>query len=124
VTCNSSTSRIDASVNWTMSSSLKYLTRSSAFNATTKNPATTNFNHLKSLPRAWLIRKSKFEPRLKSVRPSDRIKWWNIVPGDHVRLRGDKDSIIHEVLSINRLSNRVFLKNTAVRKEYILEVPR
>jgi hypothetical protein len=104
-----------------MSSSLKYLTRTAAFNATTKNPTTTNFNHLKSFPRAWLIRKSKFEPRLKSVRPADRIKWWNIVPGDNIRLRGDKDSTIHEVLSINRLSNRVFLKNTTVRNEDVVQ---
>ncbi len=99
------------------SAPLKYLTRRTAFNATTKNPATTNFNHLRNFPRQWLIRKSKFEPRLKSVRPADRIKWWNIVPGDQIRLRGDEDSAIHEVLSINRLSNRVFLKNTAVRFE-------
>ena len=94
--------------------SLKYLTKRNALNATTKLGITTNFNHLRSIPRAWLIRRSKHDPKLKSVRPSDRIKWWNIVPGDQIRLRGDPDSTLHEVLSINRLSNRVFLKNTAV----------
>ena len=81
-------------------------------NATTKNPALSNFNHLRSIPRAWLIRRSKHDPKLKSVRPTDRIKFWNIVPGDQIRLR-DEDSTIHEVLSINRLSNRVFLKGPA-----------
>ena len=99
---------------------LKYLTRKTAFQATTKNPATTHFNHLKSFPRAWLIRTNKFDPRIKSVRPADRIKWWNIVPGDQIRLRGDEESVVHEVLSINRLSNRVFLKNTSVRDKDML----
>jgi len=94
--------------------SLKYLTKRNALNATTKLGITTHFNHLRSIPRAWLIRRSKHDPKLKSVRPADRIKWWNIVPGDQIRLRGDPDGALHEVLSINRLSNRVFLKNTAV----------
>jgi hypothetical protein len=96
--------------------SLRYLTQRTALSATTQNPALTNFNHLRRIPRAWLIRRSKHDPKLKSVRPADRIKWWNIVPGDQIRLRGDKEATIHEVLSINRLSNRVFLKNTAVRR--------
>jgi hypothetical protein len=93
--------------------SLKYLTRRTALNATTKNPALCNFNHLRSIPRAWLIRRSQIDPKLKSVRAADRIKFWNVVPGDQIRLRGDKDGTIHEVLSINRLSNRVFLKGPA-----------
>ena len=97
-----------------MSSSLRYFNKRNALNAATQSAATTNFNHLRSIPRAWLIRRSKHDPKLKSVRVADRIKWWNIVPGDQIRLRGDKDNTIHEVLSINRLSNRVFLKNTAV----------
>ncbi|PPR03830.1 hypothetical protein CVT26_000828 [Gymnopilus dilepis] len=96
-----------------MSSSLRYFNKRNALNAATQSAATTNFNHLRSIPRAWLIRRSKHDPKLKSVRVADRIKWWNIVPGDQIRLRGDKDNTIHEVLSINRLSNRVFLKNTA-----------
>lgn len=95
-------------------SSLKYFTKRTVANATTQSSQTTHFNHLRNIPRAWLIRKSKHDPKIKSVRPSDRIKWWNITPGDQIRLRGDKDSVIREVLSINRLSNRVFLKNTAV----------
>ncbi|KAF4619461.1 hypothetical protein D9613_005417 [Agrocybe pediades] len=95
------------------SSPLKYFTKRNALNATTQSGITTHFNHLRSIPRAWLIRRSKYDPKLKSVRPADRIKWWNIVPGDQVRLRGDKNNTIREVLSINKLSNRVFLKGTA-----------
>ncbi len=99
--------------------SLRYLNRRTALNAATQSTATTNFNHLRSLPRAWLIRRTKHDPKLKAVRTQDRIKWWNITPGDQIRLRGDRESIIHEVLSINRLSNRVFLKNTTVRARYM-----
>ncbi|KAF8165081.1 hypothetical protein B0H34DRAFT_687721 [Crassisporium funariophilum] len=95
-----------------MSTSLKYFTRRAALGATTKNPALSNLNHLRSIPRAWLLRQTKHDPKIKSVRVGDRIKFWNIVPGDHIRLRGDEDSTIHEVLSINRLSNRVFLKGS------------
>lgn len=89
-----------------------------ALGAATQSPATTNFNHLRSIPRAWLIRRTRHDPKLKSVRAQDRIKWWNIVPGDQIRLRGDREGTIHEVLSINRLSNRVFLKNTTVRSQH------
>ncbi|KAH9482483.1 hypothetical protein JR316_0004583 [Psilocybe cubensis] len=93
-------------------SSLKYFTKKSVLSAATQSSVTTHFNHLRPIPRAWVIRRSKYDPKIKSVRPADRIKWWNIAPGDQIRLRGDPESIIHEVLSINRLSNRVFLKNT------------
>jgi len=61
------------------------------------------------------MRKTKHDPKLKSVRHSDRIKWWNVVPGDQIRLRGDKEGTLHDVLSINRLSNQVFLKGVTVR---------
>lgn len=50
------------------------------------------------------------DPVIKSVRPKDRIKYWNVVPGDQIRLLGDKKNTLHEVLSINRISNRVFVK--------------
>lgn len=53
------------------------------------------------------------DPVIKSVRPRDRIKYWNVVPGDQIRLIGDRTNTLHEVLSINRISNRVFVKGTA-----------
>jgi len=54
------------------------------------------------------------DPRIKSVRPKDRIKYWNVVPGDQIRLLGDKTNTLHEVLSINKVSNRVFVKGASV----------
>lgn len=50
------------------------------------------------------------DPIIKSSKPKDRIKYWNIVPGDQVRIRGEESKTIYEVLSINRLSNQVRLK--------------
>ncbi|EAU84311.1 hypothetical protein CC1G_01307 [Coprinopsis cinerea okayama7 len=90
--------------------SLKYFTRRAAIDATTTSPYLTNFNHLLPIPKAWRHRRSLQDPKLKSVRTRDRIRCWNIVPGDQIRLRGDKSNTLHEVLSINRLSNRVFVK--------------
>jgi len=105
--------------------SLKYLTRRTAISATTKSPSVTNFNHVRSFPRAWLVRHSKHDPRLKSVRPQDRIKYWNIVPGDQIRLRGDAEDNVHEVLSVNRISNRVFVKGAAqVCRAYAQQLKR
>ncbi|KAJ2912206.1 hypothetical protein MD484_g8209, partial [Candolleomyces efflorescens] len=90
--------------------SLKYLTRRTAISATTTSPYLTNLNHLRTIPKSWLKRRSISDPKLKSVRTPDRIRYWNIVPGDQIRIRGDKSNALHEVLSINRLSNRVFVK--------------
>jgi len=81
--------------------------------ATTTRPWTTNFKHLLPIPRKWLKRTSIRDPVIKAARPDDRIKYWNIVPGDQIRLLGDKSNTLHEVLSINRISNRVFVKGTA-----------
>ncbi|KAF7776307.1 hypothetical protein Agabi119p4_4700 [Agaricus bisporus var. burnettii] len=50
------------------------------------------------------------DPVIKSVKPKDRIKYWNVVPGDQIRLLGDSSNRLHEVLSINKISNRVFVK--------------
>lgn len=85
-------------------------TRRELLRVTTTLPWTTDFRHLGAIPRFWLKRTSVRDPAIKSVRPSERIKWWNIVPGDQIRLLGDKSNTLHEVLSINRISNRVFVK--------------
>ena len=50
------------------------------------------------------------DPIIKSVKPKDRIKYWNLVPGDQVRIRGEESKTIYEVMSINKLSNQVRLK--------------
>ncbi len=55
------------------------------------------------------------DPRINDVKPKDRIKWWNVVPGDQVRVLGDKEGSIREVFRINKLSNRVYLKRQVRR---------
>lgn len=55
---------------------------------------------------------------VKAVKPKDRIKYWNIVPGDQIRIRGDPLKTVHEVHQVNKLFNRVLLKterDTVVR---------
>lgn len=49
---------------------------------------------------------------IKAAKPQDRIKYWNIVPGDRVRIIGDKGGQVQEVAKINKLSNRVYLKGS------------
>lgn len=58
---------------------------------------------------------------VKAVKPRDRIKYWNIVPGDRVRIIGDKEGQVLEVFKINKLSNRVYLKgsSTNVRRDVL-----
>ncbi|KAF8897200.1 hypothetical protein BD779DRAFT_1638600 [Infundibulicybe gibba] len=85
-------------------------TRRQLVNAATTRPWTTDFRHLLPIPKKWMKRTSIRDSVIKSVRPRDRIKYWNVVPGDQIRLLGDKENTLHEVLSINRISNRVFVK--------------
>ncbi|KAI6164988.1 hypothetical protein EDD17DRAFT_1506334 [Pisolithus thermaeus] len=78
--------------------------------ATTRSPWTRDFRHLLPVPKHFAIKQSFYDPGVKAVRVKDRIKFWNVVPGDRVRIRGDGSGMIHEVLSINRFTNRVYLK--------------
>ncbi|RDB20450.1 hypothetical protein Hypma_012414 [Hypsizygus marmoreus] len=89
---------------------IKPFTRRQLLGATTTRPWTTDFRHLLPIPKKWLKRSTVRDPLIKSVRPKERIKYWNVVPGDQIRLLGDKKNTLHEVLSINRISNRVFVK--------------
>jgi hypothetical protein len=86
--------------------------RSEAARIVTKDPWTKDFKHLQNIPRHWMkpVNGSK---AIRTVHSKDRIKYWNIVPGDKIRVRGDRSGIIHEVLAINKLRNRVHLKDTA-----------
>jgi len=90
------------------------LTRQQLIHGAVNSPWTTNFRHMEGFPKKWLKRTSMRDPKIKSVRPKDRIKYWNVVPGDQIRLLGDKTNTLHEVLSINKVSNRVFVKGTSV----------
>jgi hypothetical protein len=90
-----------------------HLSKAQALKATTNSPFTKDFKHLKPFPRHWLKRQLFAEQIIKSVPPRDRIKYWNIVPGDTIADIKDRTKKLYEVLSINKLSNRVFLKGTA-----------
>lgn len=89
------------------------LTRQQLIRGATTSPWTTNFRHMEAFPKKWRKRFSIRDPVIKSVRPKDRVKYWNVVPGDQIRLLGDKTNTLHEVLSINKVSNRVFVKGTS-----------
>lgn len=86
------------------------LSRAQVRDAWTSIGFTRDFRHLQPVPRWWTQRQGWFEPKTHVVKPKDRIKYWNIVPGDQVRLRGDPTGTVYEVNMINRLSNRVMLK--------------
>ncbi|KAI0269291.1 hypothetical protein BC834DRAFT_621822 [Gloeopeniophorella convolvens] len=86
------------------------LTASQVRTAITSKPWTKDLLHMQPFPLNWLKRHSFKDPVVKAVKPQDRIKYWNIVPGDRVRVIGDKEEKLLEVAKINKLSNRVYLK--------------
>ena len=67
-------------------------------------------------------KRNPLAPRPEDVHPANRIKWWNIVPGDQVRLvRGpykDPDRVV-EVLSVNKFRNLIMLKDLTVSLQYL-----
>lgn len=85
-------------------------TRAQAIQGTTAI-YTRSLRHVKAVfPRFWGKRVTFQDPRLKDVKPKDRIKWWNIVPGDQIRIRGDKEGALREVQSVNKITNMVYLR--------------
>lgn len=66
---------------------------------------------MKIVPRHWTRRVTFNDPTVKAVPMRDRIKYWNIVPGDKVCVFGDKTNTIHEVMSVNKITNQVFMKD-------------
>jgi hypothetical protein len=94
------------------------LTAAQVRSAITSNPWTKDFRHMEAFPTSYLKRFSFKDMLVKALKPQDRIKYWNIVPGDRVRISGDKGDQVLEVAKINKLSNRVYLKGslTTVRR--------
>jgi hypothetical protein len=66
-------------------------------------------------------------PRPEEVHPANRIKWWNIIPGDKVRLvRGpykDPERVV-EVLSVNKFRNLILLKDLTVGLQSLLFIKK
>ncbi|KAJ4472136.1 hypothetical protein J3R30DRAFT_3660026 [Lentinula aciculospora] len=99
------------------------LTRHEIVFAVSRSPWTTSFRHL--LPVSKILNqklnRTSFEAFSKKVvAVKDRIKYWNIVPGDQIRLLGGrrkgKDSaegknvVLHEVVAVNKFRNRVYVR--------------
>jgi hypothetical protein len=78
----------------------------------TRESLTRNFEHLLPNTREVFRPRQGQGLRVNVVPVKNRIKWWNIVPGDQVRVRGRESEGTKEVFAINKFANRVFLKNT------------
>ncbi|KAF9076569.1 hypothetical protein BDP27DRAFT_1255514 [Rhodocollybia butyracea] len=90
--------------------------------ALTRTSRTTNFRHLLPAPKhlGENLQASQYTANFspETVPVKDRIKWWNIVPGDQIRVIGDENSVIHQVTAINKLRNRVYVRDeTAPQKD-------
>ena len=85
-------------------------------NAVTTKQHTTNFRHLLPVNKRVVKYRGEGVPGVKTAPAKDRIKWWNIVPGDQIRLVGDSEGTLHEVQRVNKLTNRVLVKSQSVRQ--------
>ncbi|KAJ7087194.1 hypothetical protein B0H15DRAFT_781347 [Mycena belliarum] len=84
----------------------------------TTRPWTTNFNHMRRAPRKLRVSargRDAFDPTVKDtfIIPKTRIKFWNIVPGDQVRIRGRYGNKLRKVFKIRRLENVVEFPKTS-----------
>jgi hypothetical protein len=94
-------------------------------NAVSSSPFTTNFRHLLPVNKRIVQGRGEAKPGIKTAPAKDRIKWWNIVPGDQVRVMADKEGVMREVLGVNKISNRVFLqsdKKVSLDDEWMHEI--
>ncbi|CAK5262470.1 unnamed protein product, partial [Mycena citricolor] len=79
----------------------------------TSVPWTSDFNHMRKLPRHIRMHKKtqadNFDPTTTDAPkiPKERVKFWNIVPGDQVRVRGRYGNRLRDVSKIRRLENLV-----------------
>ncbi|KZS97569.1 hypothetical protein SISNIDRAFT_449089 [Sistotremastrum niveocremeum HHB9708] len=91
----------------------KFMTRSRILaQSTTTNAATTNLRHMQPVPKHLTHTRKLGIQKFKLSATKDRIKWWNIVPGDFIRVRGKEDEGIKEVMAVNKWKNWVYLKGT------------
>ena len=93
---------------------MRGIARWQVLKATTVNPFIRDFRHLLPCPRRWFKIQDWANPRVQAVRPQDRIKYWNIAPGDSIVDRLDTTKTVEQVLAVNRFSNKVYLKGVRV----------
>lgn len=80
-------------------------------NIVSNSTITNNFRHLLPISKRFLKKSPAEGNSIKAAPARDRIKWWNVVPGDQVRVMGDREMPVREVLAVNKVSNRVFLQS-------------
>ena len=91
--------------------------RLNALRTIDESPWTRNWDHLAPVPK--LSRASlKIQKISIPVPAKDRIRQWNIVPGDRIRIRGDKGGSIREVFGVNKYNNLVYFKASQVRTSF------
>ena len=94
-----------------MTSARQFVPRSEARKVFITSRSTTNFRHLLPIAKPRHIELDNPIDKAKDpVLPKDRIKWWNIVPGDSVRVMAEKEAKIREVKGVNKFSNRVYIE--------------
>lgn len=86
------------------------LARAEVRKAFVSSQYTTNFRHLLPVYRGHTQKESQLDRAPKVVGTKDRIKWWNIVPGDQIRVMAEKNGRVREVKGINKLTNRVYVE--------------
>lgn len=92
-------------------STTKFLQRNEIREVFSKRQTTTHFRHLLPARKADVKKKNSIDEIPPIAKTKDRIKWWNIIPGDLVRVEGDNHSPVREVKGINKLTNEVFLES-------------
>ena len=93
-----------------MSAGRQFVSRSEARRVFVTSKSTTNFRHLLPVAKPRVDFKNPLDKSPDPVKPKDRIKWWNIVPGDQVRVMAEENAKIREVKGVNKFSNRVFIE--------------
>lgn len=90
----------------------QFASQSEARKVFIKSQSTTNFRHLLPVakPPRQIVPKNRLDRKPEPVKPKDRIKWWNIVPGDQVRVMAEENARIREVKGVNKFTNRIFIE--------------
>jgi hypothetical protein len=85
-------------------------------------PWTKTWTHLFELPyreRVKVYREREARETYEGlVAVKDRIRQWNVVPGDLVRIKGE--NTIREVFGVNKFKNRVYFRSSQVSRCFVL----